>query len=254
MDIDSVTKAAAASPMGPEQPGGSGQTDMDKNAFLQLLVTQLGNQDPLSPSDPTEFVSQLAQFTSLEQLTNVNEGIDVLALSQTAATSAQMVSFVGKRIRYDGDVFVLQQAGQPADLDFRLGGDAVSGKLEVRSADGTHVRTVDLGRMDAGKNQVPFDGLDDDGNPLPPGRYSFEVGAQDSDGEPVDVINSSQGTVTGVVFENGYPELVLDDGQSLTLGEVREVVATGEGAEVRGAATSEGGREGASDSDDTDNS
>ncbi|MFT7582311.1 MAG: flagellar basal-body rod modification protein FlgD, partial [Myxococcota bacterium] len=66
---------------------------LGKDDFLNLLVAQLGNQDPLSPTDPTDFVSQLSQFTSLEQLIGLREGLDLLAITQTAGTSAEMVSF-----------------------------------------------------------------------------------------------------------------------------------------------------------------
>ncbi|MGM0577160.1 MAG: flagellar hook assembly protein FlgD [Myxococcota bacterium] len=227
---------------------------LGKTAFLELLVTQLGNQDPLSPSDPTEFVSQLAQFTSLEQLTNVNEGIDVLAMSQTAATSAQMVSFVGKEVSYDGDVVTLGQAGEEADLSFRLEGDTKATTVEIRSADGAVVRTLELGGMSKGNNRVLFDGVDDDGNPLPAGQYSFEVKGESPEGEDVEATSGSNGVVTGVVFENGYPELVVEGGQTLTLSQIKQVVDPDPDSGGSGRGASERGRGEASDSKGTDNS
>jgi flagellar basal-body rod modification protein FlgD len=68
---------------------------IDKEAFLSLLVTQLKYQDPLDPQDPSEFVSELAQFSTLEQLTNMSSSLDTLA---TKTTAAQWVSAIGKKV------------------------------------------------------------------------------------------------------------------------------------------------------------
>lgn len=68
---------------------------IDKEAFLSLLVTQLKYQDPLNPQDPSEFVSELAQFSTLEQLTNMSSSLDSLS---TKTTSAQWISTIGKRV------------------------------------------------------------------------------------------------------------------------------------------------------------
>ena len=100
---------AADAPFDPMGAAGAPQDNgvMGKDSFMKLLVTQLSNQDPMSPSDPTQFVSQLAQFTSLEQLVGLNEGLNILAMTQAAATSAQMVSYVGKEVTVnDSSLFV----------------------------------------------------------------------------------------------------------------------------------------------------
>jgi flagellar basal-body rod modification protein FlgD len=73
-----------------------------KDQFLRLLVTQLQNQDPLSPMDSTNFTSQLAQFSSLEQLTSINEGLETLAASQNSLQNAYIVNLIGKEVGYEG--------------------------------------------------------------------------------------------------------------------------------------------------------
>ena len=208
------------SPMG----GAAGPSDdsLGKDAFLRLLITQLSNQDPLSPTDPTQFVSQLAQFTSLEQLVGVNEGLDVIAITQAAATSAQMVSFIGQDIWIDDSTFVLE-AGESETLNFSLEGDASEVTVQIKDSEGELVRTIELGAEGAGDVVVEFDGKDDDGNPLPDGTYSFGVTAKDADGDPVDAATKSLGHVAGVTFEAGYPQLVLADGREIALGQVLEV-------------------------------
>lgn len=73
-------------------------SSLGKEAFLQMLVAQLKYQDPLNPADGTEFASQLAQFSSLEQLTNLNKGIESLAMD---TNSLQAVNLIGKTVVTD---------------------------------------------------------------------------------------------------------------------------------------------------------
>ena len=74
----------------------SGGKTLGKDEFLKLLVAQLTHQDPLDPTDPTEFVGQLSQLSSLEQLMSMRDGLELMAVAQTAGTSADVVSFVGR--------------------------------------------------------------------------------------------------------------------------------------------------------------
>ncbi|MEZ4265420.1 MAG: flagellar hook capping FlgD N-terminal domain-containing protein [Myxococcota bacterium] len=197
----------------------------DREAFLRLLVTQLTHQDPLAPSDPTEFVSQLAQFSSLEQLVGVNGNIEVLALSQSSATSAQMVSFVGKDVVFDSDKLVLGNNGQKQPIYFRLGEPATSMTIQVKDSGGKVVRTITEESHPAGEGQLTFDGLDDQKNPLPAGTYSITVSATNGAGDSVDVSTRSRARIAGITFKNGYPELLTNDTppRTIALANVLEV-------------------------------
>ncbi len=229
MYIDQL-QSQASSPMR-TMTGGSAlapSTELGKEDFLRLLTTQLANQDPLSPSDPTQFISQLAELTSLEQLTNVNQGLDVLAVSQTAGTSAQMVSFVGKEVSYVSDQLLLDEPGEGSTLHFDLGGEAKDVKVHVKNSAGVVVRTLELGSLGEGPQEAWFDGTDDPGNPLPEGTYTFEVEATDVAGELVEVDTRSTGFVASISFAKGYPELLMEDGSTVTLGQVIEVTSSTE--------------------------
>ena len=184
---------------------GSGGSLMEKDSFMKLLVTQLSNQDPMSPSDPTQFVSQLAQFTSLEQLVSVNEGLNVIAMTEAAATSAQMVSYVGKDVVVADDKLYLDGSGADQNVVFNLESNAAEVTVTITNAQGDVVRTMNLGSESAGQVNVTFDGRDDDGDVLPEGTYTYSVTANDKDGEAIGVNKMSRGHVTSVVFENGYP-------------------------------------------------
>jgi flagellar basal-body rod modification protein FlgD len=210
----------------------AGKTALGKEDFLKLLVTQLSQQDPLNPTDSTQFVTQLSQFSSLEQLVNIREGMDMLAIVETAGSSAQMVSFIGKTVKVSDQVIVWEQGQTTAPIDFTLDGDAKDVKVFVKDANGKTVKTIDAGSLNAGSQQVAFDGKDEQGNAVEPGSYTFEVSAKDESGAEVGVSSTSNGVVTGVTFENGYPELVLSDGRKVQLGSVIEVMGDGQAAET----------------------
>ncbi|PKN54362.1 MAG: hypothetical protein CVU56_27020 [Deltaproteobacteria bacterium HGW-Deltaproteobacteria-14] len=197
---------------------------LGKEDFLQLLVAQLSHQDPLSPTDPTEFVSQLSQFSSLEQLMNLKDGLDLLAVTQTAGTSAQMVSFIGKSVVFEGDQVSWHTGDAPTSADYQLAGAAKTVSVTIRDAAGTAVNSYELGAQGKGDHTAPFSGLDRDGKPLPEGTYTVEITAKDIDGNSVAVSQRSTAVVAGVTFEHGYPEIVLADGRTLGLGQILKVI------------------------------
>jgi flagellar basal-body rod modification protein FlgD len=198
--------------------------NLGKEDFLKLLVTQLGNQDPMKPTDPGEFVAQLSQFSSLEQLVNIKSGLDLLAVTQTAGTSAQMVSFIGKDVAYDGGGVVWKDGADPVSMNYEL--DAPATELEVRIADtqGNTIETRKLGAASAGSQSFVFDGKKENGAVLEAGTYTVEITAVDASGNRSPVSLRSEGRVTGVTFDAGYPQLVLADGRTLGLAQVLEIL------------------------------
>lgn len=214
----------ATAPYNPTSSAGDiTQGAMGKEDFLKLLVAQLSHQDPTKPTDPTEFVSQLSQFSSLEQLMNIKSGLDIVAITQTAATSAQMSSFIGKEVAFDSSQVPWTKSSDPVDMTFTLGKAATEVELKIVDADGDVIETRDLGAMNAGDGDFTFDGKKLDGTALRDGTYHITITAKDAAGEPVDVQLRGEGRVTGVSFDGGYPQLVLADGRVLTLSQVLEV-------------------------------
>jgi len=200
------------------------QGSLGKEDFLKLLVAQLSHQDPTAPTDPGEFVAQLSQFSSLEQLANIKSGMDLLAITQTAGTSAQMVSFIGKDVSYDGGQINWSADSKPVELKMTLGGNAASVEQRIVDERGTVIEKRDLGPMTEGSHTLNFDGKKADGTPLPPGTYNIELTAKDANGKTTDATLRGEGLVSAVTFEAGYPQLVLADGRVLGLGQVLQVL------------------------------
>jgi flagellar basal-body rod modification protein FlgD len=220
MEVASTPARADAPYNATGQVSSGAQGSLGKEDFMQLLVAQLANQDPMNPANSTEFVAQLAQFSSLEQLVNVNTGLEILSITQTAATSAQVINFIGKNVEFNSDTLAIEDGVAKEGASFELGSSASQVTIEVRDSSGKVVKTIDPGPLEAGKHEVDFDGTDDNGIALPDGTYTFSVKAKDTAGETVEVSTRSTGRVSGVVFDKGYPELVLTDGRRLRLGDI----------------------------------
>ena len=141
MEINGLSSAA----MGGGRSANGVQQGMGQDEFLRLLMTQLQQQDPLNPMDNTEFVSQLSDFASLEQLQNMSTGMEHLAFSQAANTSAQMVSFIGKDVDVSSAEVMLGETGS-APIGLNLSTDAEELEVLVKDEEGRVVRTIEAGK------------------------------------------------------------------------------------------------------------
>lgn len=177
------------------------QKHLGKEDFLQLLVTQLRFQDPLSPDDPKDFVAQLAQFSSLEQQINVNQNLESMAGTvqalQNALGMSRAVNLLGKTVKGLGNSVNLS-GGQSQGATYQLPREAQEVRVTIFDAAGRVVRTLTLGRQAAGLRQFAWDGKDADGKPLPDGSYTYRVTALDSQGNGLEVTNYFTGKVQEV--------------------------------------------------------
>ena len=147
--VDSLLSSTAASTASSTASSSSTTSGLGMDAFLQLLVTQLQYQDPLSPMDDKEFVAELAQFSSLEQLTEINSGIDKLSSIGQEQQLLGAVNFIGKTIEATGTAVSLSE-GEATAVTFSLPEDAATCLVNVLDSAGSIVRTVDLGATTAG--------------------------------------------------------------------------------------------------------
>lgn len=205
MDVAETNAAGAAG--GLYNPVG-GQ-ELDKTAFLKLLVAQMKHQDPLEPMKNTEFVAQLAQFSGVEQLVSVNEGINMLQYQQMGMSNAQASTFVGKEVEVRSDKVQVQDGNGMVQLGFQLQDRADSITVNIRDAKGTVVRSIEMGAHDAGDIKLDWDTRDHSGSFVTPGTYRIDVVAQDAEGNPIVWESRVRGMVEGVNYSGGYPELVI---------------------------------------------
>lgn len=186
----------------------TGNKALGKDAFLQLLVTQLKNQNPLEPQDNGAFVAQLAQFSSLEGITTLNDTVSGLASNYNSSQALQASSLVGRSVIAPGDKAVV-------DTTKSLSGTVVvpssvaSATLKITDASGKTVRTIDLGSQKAGNASFIWDGKNDAGEAVPAGTYTF--GATTTiDGKSVALITNLPATVNSVTISQTGGELMLN--------------------------------------------
>ncbi len=186
----------------------TGNQALGKDAFLQLLVTQLKNQNPLEPQDNGAFVAQLAQFSSLEGITTLNSTVSGLASNYNSSQALQASSLVGRSVIAPGDKAVV-------DTTKSLSGTVVvpssvaSATLKITDTDGKTVRTIDLGSQKAGNASFIWDGKNDAGETVPAGTYTF--GATSTiDGQSVALITNLPATVNSVTISQTGGELMLN--------------------------------------------
>jgi flagellar basal-body rod modification protein FlgD len=186
----------------------TGGQALGKDAFLQLLVTQLKNQNPLDPQDNSEFVAQLAQFSSLEGITTLNDTVSGLASSYSSSQALQASSLVGRSVIAQTDKAVV-------DTSKSLNGtvvvpSSVSGvSIKINNADGKTIRTLELGSQSAGNSSFIWDGKDDAGVVAPAGTYTF--GATTTiDSTSTSLITYLPATVNSVTISQTGGELMLN--------------------------------------------
>lgn len=201
----------------------SGTSTLGMDAFLQLLVTQLQYQDPLSPMDDKEFVAELAQFSSLEQLTEINTGIDNLSTIGQEQQLLGAVNFIGKTIEANGTAVSLT-GGEASAVTFTLPEDATTCLVNVLDSAGSIVRTVDLGATKAGEVEFTWDGKDYDGTVMDDGQYQVAVTAANADGDTMKVSSTMTGTVAGITQVNGTYYLDIGNGRNVAFTDITNVV------------------------------
>ncbi len=237
----------------PQYFGTSSTTDsgpkqtLDKDAFLTLLVAQLKHQDPTSPLQPHELAAQLAQFTSVEQLTQLN---DAMTAQTEAAHMATLVgqtslsaSLIGRQVLALGDQVTIPSSGS-ASIHLEVGGSGGAGTLQLLNAEGTVVATRDLGQLNGGAIDVtlPAD--------LPPGTWHYKVVAKASNDKDVTVTTFTKGIVSAVEFKNG--SIVLHVGKmDITLDDLVQIEPAATASAGSSSGDTGGGTSGSGDTNPT---
>ncbi|EPR43887.1 flagellar hook capping protein [Desulfovibrio sp. X2] len=196
--------------------------DLDRDAFLTLLCAQLGHQDPLNPMEDKEFTSQLASFSQLEQLTQINDGIGKMIDASSRQEVLSAVGFIGKNVLADGNT-LSKLNGTISTAYYTIDSPVSDVYVNITDKDGNVIDTIHGGAMQAGTYSFTWDGKDWQGNDMADGVYGLSIAATGSEGEPVLVDTQVTGTVGGVSTDNGTNYLRLMDGRTVKFTDVKEV-------------------------------
>ena len=205
MDISTISGLPTVEEPDPYAKASSNEVDRD--AFIKMFLAQLKHQDPLNPMDGSEFASQLAQFSSLEQLYNVNESLEGLTTLQQDRSQYEVLNLMGREITAEGGYLSLDSEG-PTRGGFELEADAECAVL-IADENGIPVRSLPLGYLEAGTHTFEWDGESGSGTSLPDGTYRFEVTAATAYGEKAGVIPHMVGRVNRINLEEGTSTLYV---------------------------------------------
>ncbi|MDH0729457.1 flagellar hook assembly protein FlgD [Pseudomonas sichuanensis] len=186
---------------------GQAGSALGKDAFLQLLVTQMKNQNPLDPQENGEFVAQLAQFSSLEGIQSLNDSVNGILTGIGSSQALQATSLVGRSVIVQTDKAVV-------DTTSSFNGQVVvpqsisDGKVTIKDKDGNVVKTIQLGSQKAGTADFIWDGTNEKGEKVAPGTYTFAAETT-VEGKAKTLSTLLPARVNSVSFQNGS-EMMLD--------------------------------------------
>ncbi|CRM44359.1 MULTISPECIES: flagellar hook assembly protein FlgD [Pseudomonas] len=187
----------------------TGNQALGKDAFLQLLVTQLKNQNPLSPQDNGAFVAQLAQFSSLEGINTLNDSVNNISSNFSSSQALQASSLVGRSIITQTDKALVDTS---KSMTGSVAVTAATGNVSIKitDKDGNVVRTLDMGAQSAGSSDFIWDGKNDKGEVAPAGTYTFAASTKNDKGDAVALATSLPATVTSVTLSKTGGEMLLN--------------------------------------------
>jgi flagellar basal-body rod modification protein FlgD len=150
---------------------------LGQEAFLELMVAQLKNQDPLNPMESGDFLGQIAQFSTVSGIGELQQSFNTLAGALQSSQALQASTIVGREVLVPGETATVAVAGAGTSGAVSL--PQASGAVSVKVLDsaGQVVRRLDLGTREAGLNQFAWDGLTDAGAPAPAGTYRLQAEA-----------------------------------------------------------------------------
>jgi flagellar basal-body rod modification protein FlgD len=189
------------------------------NTFLTLLTTQLKNQDPLNPTDTTQFTSEMIQLSGVEQQLNANNTLSAMLTDLSAISASNGLGYIGKNIVATGSTTAMQNG--EATWDYNLASSANNVTLSVLDSNGNTVFQADGGKT-TGQQSFVWNGQTSSGTSLSNGDYTLQVNAIDGSGKAITVSTEIAGTVTGVDTSNGTTKLKIGD-VSVPVGNVTQL-------------------------------
>ena len=176
----SATKTANSTASGASTTTGPTKTTLDQSDFLTLLTTQLKNQDPFAPMDNTQMVAQMAQFSSVAGISEMNKTLSGVATKLGSTTASDAMSYVGKTVLTEGSTAYPRSTGG-LDGAVELDAAATAITVSISDAQGGTLRSLQLGKHDKGTASFEWDGKDGSGNDVGAGPFTITAFATSGD-------------------------------------------------------------------------
>ncbi len=207
--MESINGMEQLRALGLEAPANAAQkkTD-DKNVFLELFITQLQNQDPLNPQDASAMLGQLAQFSTVEGINNMQNTFSRLETTMQSSQALQASSLVGRQVQVPTDLGVLKPTGQIQGT-LTLPQSVSDLSITVTDASGQVVKAIPMGEVAQGEVAFNWDGTDENGARVDPGGYRISARAT-VDGAPTALQTFINADVSSVTIAQGQNNIMLN--------------------------------------------
>ncbi len=185
----------------------SSANTLNANSFMTLFLAQLQNQDPTNPMQSYELAAQLAQFTTVQELSQASTLLGNLQQYTAAINNGTVTSLIGKQISAQSSTINVS-SGSPSALSYTLTEPATV-TMTITNSSGATVNTLNLGSQSAGSYTVPWTGTDSTGNTVADGAYTCTVTATASDGTSSTIQTGISGQVYSCNLNNNPPTYTL---------------------------------------------
>lgn len=196
--------------------------DLDKEAFLKLLITQLKSQDPLEPMKDRDFIAQMSQLSSLEQVMNMSKSVQSFVNTAAQLYRTQAVSMIGKTAVVKTNVINVEN-GVPESKVFNLDSPA-NIVIKIFDSNGKLIKEEKIGQVEAGMQLFAWDGKDENGTKVKDGRYTFKILKTTPDGGYEEIPSVESGIVSGVQFDGNKINVIVSN-KIYDISEISEIHA-----------------------------
>lgn len=209
--VSNITTAASTN-----ATAGTGKSSLGKDDFMKLLIAQMKYQDPMNPQDGAQYAAQLAQFSSLEQLSNMNKTLESsitanLQLTQSV-NNTMTAALIGKEAKINTSTIHYNKESS-VKIGFNLPAEASNITVKVYNKDGALVRTFEPTNKEIGNHTLEWDFKDSNGTLVNQGDYKFEVSAKNLQGKDMTVTSWMQGVISGIRFGEAGTRLVIGNSE-----------------------------------------
>jgi len=201
---------------------GAGNAALDKDAFFKLMMAQLKNQDPMNPLKNHEMAAQLAQFSTLEQMSNMNTTLMKIEGKNNEPQNFQALNLIGKTVQGDSSRITRTQFDKDHEFNFSAPQELSEATIKVFNAKGETMREFKLNNVQQGANKVSWNGMNEAGEKMPAGDYKFQIEAKNKQGQKVALKTEFEGIISGLSFSAEGPVLQVGQ-QSIKMRDVRQI-------------------------------